>query len=96
MKFELTITDRNVGKKEDDNTEYRKKLAALGFTFGESTDPNWPFQFINNSPIIEIETMEQLMEIISEYNAVVISKLRSKHGEVEDLPIIEINNDYRE
>ena len=81
MKFELSTTKYQYFGEE------KKDLMELGFTFRLETSPLFAKDryVIEEKPLIELKTLEELMEFVSKWGQVVLTK-----------DSIEIYNDYRD
>ncbi len=78
MKFTLSVSGDFYEKEDEIN-----KLKEVGFTFNPDRHR---FQVNDNSPEIEINTLEELMQFVNKFGNVIVKKSNS----------IEIYNSYRE
>jgi hypothetical protein len=89
MRFSLTSC-----KSSYDEDEV-KKMKVLGFKFKEEENVRGLFWKEDYCPIIEIDNIEDLIEFIEKWGAVVIGKATKYLNQFEKY-VIEIYDDYRE
>lgn len=82
MKFKLTTSAKSYYIYYKSDHDHLTKLKSVGFTFKETDDKLF---FIENKPTIDINSMDELIQLIKKFEKIVIMK-----------KTIEIYDSYRE